>query len=154
MKAIGLTPGMEGKTMVIQGLGNVGSYAGIISQEEGGARVIGISEIEGTIVSNDNIDIKELIAYRKANKTIIGFPGTTQLKDRDNWINIKCDILVPAALESQIRKENAKKVNAKIIGEAANGPITADARRDIIEKRNSYTSGYVSKCRWCYSFIF
>ena len=134
MKDLGLTPGIEGKTMVIQGLGNVGSYGGIIAQEEGGVKVIGISEIEGTIVSDDNIDIKELIAYRKANKTIIGFPGTTELKVREDWIGIKCDILVPAALESQITKANAKKVKAKIIGEAANGPITADAEEILLKK--------------------
>lgn len=134
MKALDLTPGIEGKTMVIQGLGNVGSYAGTISQNEGGVKVIGISEIEGTIVSDDNINIKDLIAYRKANKTIIGFPGTTQLKERNDWIGIKCDILVPAALESQITVDNAKKVKAKIIGEAANGPITADAEEILLKK--------------------
>lgn len=134
MKNLGLTPGIEDKTIVIQGLGNVGSYAGTISQEEGGARVIGVSEIEGTIVSDDNINIKELLAYRKAKKTIIGFPGTTQLKERDDWMGIKCDILIPAALESQITKANAKKVKAKIIGEAANGPITADAEEILLKK--------------------
>ncbi len=134
MKALGLTPGIEGKTIVIQGLGNVGSYAGTISQEEGGARVIAVSEIEGTIVSDDNINIKELLAYRKSNKTIIGFPGTTQLKERNDWIGLKCDILIPAALESQITKANAKKVKAKIIGEAANGPITADAEEILLKK--------------------
>jgi len=134
MKALDLTPGIEGKTMVIQGLGNVGSYAGIISQEEGGVKVIGVSEIEGTIVSDDNIDIKELIAYRKANKTILGFPGTTPLKDRKDWVGLECDILVPAALESQIHRDNAKKVKAKIIGEAANGPITADAEEILLKK--------------------
>lgn len=134
MKELGLTPGIEGKTMVIQGLGNVGSYGGIISQEEGGVKVIGISEIEGTIVSDDNINIKELLAYRKANKTIIGFPGTTELKVREDWIAIKCDILVPAALESQITKANAKKIKAKIIGEAANGPITADAEEILLKR--------------------
>ena len=134
MKALGLDPGIEGKTMVIQGLGNVGSYAGIISQEEGGAKVIGISEIEGTIISKDNINIKDLLAFRKANKTILGFPGTTTLKERNDWIGIECDILVPAALESQIHKDNAKNVKAKIIGEAANGPITADAEEILLKK--------------------
>jgi len=134
MKAIGLSPGIEGKTMVIQGLGNVGSYAGMISQEEGGARVVGVSEIEGTIVSDDNIDIKKLIAYRKANKTILGFPGTKELKVRENWVSYDCDILVPAALESQIHKDNAKSIKAKIIGEAANGPITSDAEDILLKK--------------------
>ena len=134
MKELGLKPGIAGKTMVIQGLGNVGSYAGIISQEEGGAKVIGVSEIEGTIVSKDDINIKELLAYRKKKGTIIGFPGTTELKKREDWVSLKCDILVPAALESQITKANAKSVKAKIIGEAANGPITADAEEILLKK--------------------
>ncbi|MDF1698165.1 MAG: Glu/Leu/Phe/Val dehydrogenase [Saprospiraceae bacterium] len=134
MKELGLTPGIEGKTMVIQGLGNVGSYAGIISQEEGGAKVIGVSELEGTIVSDTNINIKELLAYRKSKKTIIGFPGTKEVKVREDWVGLECDILIPAALESQITKANANKVKAKIIGEAANGPITADAEDILLKK--------------------
>lgn len=134
MKALGLTPGIGGKTMVIQGLGNVGSYAGTISQEEGGVKVIGVSEIEGTIVSENNIDIKKLLEYRKENKTIIGFPGTKQLEVREDWVGLECDILVPAALESQITTKNAHTVKAKIIGEAANGPITSDAEDILLKK--------------------
>jgi glutamate dehydrogenase (NAD(P)+) len=127
MKSIGMEPGMAGKTMVIQGLGNVGSYSGTISQEEGDARVIGVSEIEGTILSDSNIDIQELIKFRKKTGSILGFPGTKTLEDRRGWIGIDCDILIPAALESQINKDNAHQVKAKIIAEAANGPVTADA---------------------------
>ena len=133
-KAMGLEPGMEGKTMVIQGLGNVGYYTGIISQEEGGAKIIGVSEIEGTIVNPDGIDIKKLYKYRKDKGTIIGFPGTKKLEVREDWVGIECDILVPAALESQIHKKNARKVKAKIIAEAANGPVTADAEEILLKK--------------------
>ena len=134
MKKIGMEKGMAGKTMVIQGLGNVGSYTGIISQQEGDAKVIAVSEIEGTIVSEDNIDITELLKYRKNNNTIVGFPGTKVLEERKDWIKIPCDILVPAALESQITKANARSVKAKIIGEAANGPITSDAEEILLNK--------------------
>ncbi len=133
MKRIGKPTGTAGKTMVIQGLGNVGSYTGIISQEEGDIRVIGVSEIEGTIISEGNIEIEKLLEYRKNNGTILGFPGTKTLKVREDWIGIECDILVPAALESQINKENAHKVKAKIIGEAANGPVTADAEEILLK---------------------
>lgn len=132
-KKLGLTPGINGKTMVIQGLGNVGSYTGLISQAEGGVKVIGVSELEGTIVSDDNIDIKELLAYRKENGSILGFPGTTTLENRDDWVGIECDMLVPAALESQIHQNNADKVKAKVIGEAANGPVTAEAEEILIK---------------------
>jgi len=133
MKSIGLEKGMAGKTMVIQGLGNVGTYTGTISQEEGDCIIVGVSEIEGTIVNPKGIDIAKLVKYRQKNKSIIGFPGTKKLKERDDWVGIDCDILVPAALESQIHKGNAKKIKAKIIGEAANGPVTKQAE-DILLK--------------------
>jgi glutamate dehydrogenase (NAD(P)+) len=134
MKSMGMELGIAGKTMVIQGLGNVGSYTGSISQQEGDARVIGVSEIEGTIVSETNIDILELLKFRKKTGSILGFPGTKTLDERNDWIKIECDVLVPAALESQIRKENADQVKAKIIAEAANGPITADAEEILLKK--------------------
>ncbi len=134
MKKLGIEPGLEGKTMVIQGLGNVGSYTGTISQKEGGVRVIGVSEIEGTIVSDTNIDIEKLLRYRKQKGTILGFPGTKTLKDRKDWVKIECDILVPAALESQLHKDNAKFVKARVIAEAANGPVTADAEAILLKK--------------------
>ncbi len=133
-KALGIEPGLEGKTMVIQGLGNVGSYTGMISQDEGGASVIGVSEIEGTIYSPEGIDIQQLLNYRKDKGTIIGFPGSKKLDVREDWVKIPCDILVPAALESQIHKGNAKSVKAKVIAEAANGPITADAEEILLKK--------------------
>jgi glutamate dehydrogenase (NAD(P)+) len=132
-KIMGTTVGIEGKTMVIQGLGNVGMYTGLISQNEGGVKIIAVSEIEGTIMDKNGIDIEKLIAYRKKNKSIIGFPGSKELKEREDWISIDCDILVPAALESQIHLKNAHKVKAKVIGEAANGPVTADAEEILLK---------------------
>jgi glutamate dehydrogenase (NAD(P)+) len=133
-KELGLEPGIAGKTMVIQGLGNVGSYTGSISQEEGDVIVVGVSELEGTIYSEKGINIDKLLKYRKDKGSILGFPGTKTLPDRDDWIAIECDILVPAALENQITTDNAKKVKAKIIGEAANGPVTSQAA-DILRKK-------------------
>ena len=133
MKGLGLSPGIEGKTMVIQGLGNVGSYTGTISQNEGGAIIVGVSEREGTIYDPKGINVDKLIRYRKSKGSILGFPGTKTLKNRGDWVKIKCDILVPAALESQITKANAKQVKAKIIGEAANGPVTSDAASILLK---------------------
>ena len=134
MAKVKLDTGIAGKTMVIQGLGNVGSYAGKICQEEGGVRVIAVSEQEGTITSDKDINIEKLIEYRKQKGSIMGFPGTKKLENREDWVKIECDILLPAALESQITKENAKFVKAKIIGEAANGPVTADAETILLKK--------------------
>lgn len=134
MKEVGLETGMEGKTMVVQGLGNVGSYTALISQNEGKAKIIGVSEYEGTIVDENGLDVEKLLDYRKENGTILGFPGSTTLENRGDWVGIECDILVPAALESQITADNADRVKAKIIGEAANGPTTADAEDILLKK--------------------
>lgn len=133
-KKIGLQPGIEGKTMVIQGLGNVGSYTGLISEEEGDVKVVGVSEYEGTIYNPSGIDIRKLVRYRNDKGTVLDFPGTKTLDDRDDWVSIDCDILVPAALESQIRKDNCNQIKARLIAEAANGPITAEAEEILLKK--------------------
>ncbi|MFN7325250.1 MAG: Glu/Leu/Phe/Val family dehydrogenase [Chitinophagales bacterium] len=127
MVKIGLTKGIEGKTMVVQGLGNVGSNTALISQREGQVKIVGISEREGSIHNPNGIDVEQLLAYRKSNGTIIGFPGTTHIGGPLAALELECDILVPAALENQITAENAPCIKARLIAEAANGPITADA---------------------------
>ncbi|NOT38782.1 MAG: Glu/Leu/Phe/Val dehydrogenase [Saprospiraceae bacterium] len=135
MKKVGLTTGLQGKRTVIQGLGNVGQYTGIIMQKEGGIKIIAVAEYEGSIIKEDGIDIEELMAYRKSNNnSIIGFPGSTTLADRTSALELDCDILIPAALENQITIENADKIKAKIIGEAANGPITSEAEVVLAKK--------------------
>ena len=127
MQKIGLTKGIAGKTMVVQGLGNVGSNTALISQKEGGVKIIGISEREGSIFDANGIDVEQLLAYRKEHGTIVGYPGSTHIGGPLAALELECDILVPAALENQITTENADRIKAKIIAEAANGPVTADA---------------------------
>jgi len=127
MKKLGLDKGMAGKTMVVQGLGNVGSNTALISQLEGDVKVIGVAEREGSIYCEKGLDVEKLLAFRKETGSIIGFPGSTTLPNRMSALELACDILVPAALENQITAENAPRIKAKIIAEAANGPITADA---------------------------
>jgi glutamate dehydrogenase (NAD(P)+) len=134
MKLLGLSPGVAGKTMVIQGLGNVGSYTGLISQQEGDVKIIGVAEFEGSIYSENGIDIEKLLSFRKETGSIIGFPGTKTLKDRMAALELECDILVPAALENQITMDNAHKIKAKIVAEAANGPITSEAADVLTQK--------------------
>ncbi len=134
MKAIGLTPGMKGKTIALQGLGNVGSFAGSICQNEGGAKIVAVAEYEGSIYNPDGIDIDKLLKHRKAKGTIMSFPGVKKLKKNDDALYVDCDILIPAALESVIHKGNAKKIKAKLIGEAANGPITFEGEKILLEK--------------------
>ncbi|MFZ4427711.1 MAG: Glu/Leu/Phe/Val family dehydrogenase [Saprospiraceae bacterium] len=137
LKPLGLSPGLEGKTMVIQGLGNVGSFTGMIASEEGGVKIIGIGEVEGGIYKADGIDIREAIRIRKETGSLLNYPGATIIpkEDRDKVLEIECDILVPAALESVITRHNADRIKAKVIAEAANGPISALAG-DILNEKN------------------
>lgn len=134
MAKIGLSKGIAGKTMVVQGLGNVGSNTALISQQEGDVKIIGIAEREGSIFSANGIDVEKLMTFRKETGSIIGFPGTEHIGGPSAALELECDILVPAALENQITLENADRIKAKIIAEAANGPITADAD-PILQKK-------------------
>ncbi len=134
MRKIGLTKGIAGKTMVVQGLGNVGSNTALISQQEGDVKIIGIAEREGSIYSANGIDVEKLLAFRKETGSIIGFPGSEHIGSPLAALELECDILVPAALENQITPENAPRIKAKIIAEAANGPITAAADPILIQK--------------------
>ena len=134
MKKLGMTKGIAGKTIVIQGLGNVGSFTGLISQQEGDAKIIGIVEYEGSIHNPKGIDIQALMSHRKETGTIMNFPGATPLSHRMEGLELECDILIPAALENQITMDNAPRIKAKIIAEAANGPIDADANEYLANK--------------------
>ena len=133
MKLIGLSTGIEGKTVVIQGLGNVGYNAAKYLQEAG-ARIIGICEFEGSIHSKNAINIDELMAYRSENGSILGFSLSETLQTREDGLFLPCDILVPAALETQITIDNVHKVQAKIIAEAANGPVTSEASEVLLNR--------------------
>ena len=134
MKKIGLEPGIEGKRMIVQGLGNVGSYTALISQNEGGAIVVGVSEYEGSIYNEKGFDINALLKHRKETDSIMNFPGAKNLENREQGLTMPCDILVPAALENQIHAGNARHIKAKIIAEAANGPVTAEAEEILLKK--------------------
>lgn len=133
MKRLGLTTGIEGKTIVIQGFGNVGYHAAKFFFDEG-AKIIAIGELAGTIVNPGGIDIEAVEQYRQETGTIVGSPGTQLLPPGDSVFEIECDILIPAALENVITKENAGRVKAKIIGEAANGPTTAEANEILLDR--------------------
>lgn len=134
MKKLGLEAGIEGKTMVVQGLGNVGYHTARISIAEGGVKVIGVAEYEGSIHKADGIDIEALMKHRKITGSIMDFEGATNLPNRASALELECDILVPAALERQITIDNAARINAKIIAEAANGPVTPAAEEILLEK--------------------
>jgi len=134
MKKIGLTTGTEGKTMAVQGLGNVGYHTASISSKEGGMKIVCVAEYEGAIHCKDGLDIDAVMKHRKETGSILDFPGAKNLKNRDLVLEQDVDILVPAALEQVITGKNAKNVKAKIIAEAANGPITPDAEEILLKK--------------------
>jgi len=133
MKALGLPVGLSGKRVVVQGLGNVGYHAAKFLQE-GGAVIVGLAEYEGAIYNPKGLDIEEVVKHRKNTRSIFNFPGATNIPKTLEALELDCDILVPAALENQITRENAARIKAKIIGEGANGPILADAEDILLQK--------------------
>jgi glutamate dehydrogenase (NAD(P)+) len=126
MKALGLTTGIEGKRVVIQGMGNVGYYAAKFFQE-GGAVLVGLAEAEGAIANPKGLDLERVAAHRRERQSILDCPGATNLPGREAALELECDILIPAALERQITAANAPRVKAKLVVEAANGPTTPEA---------------------------
>ncbi len=134
MKALGLSTGIEGKRVVVQGLGNVGYFAAKFFQEAG-AVLVGLAESEGAIANPRGLDLAKVMEHRRQRKTILDFAGATNLARREEALELECDILIPAALERQITAENAGRIKAKIVVEAANGPTTSEAD-EILDQRN------------------
>jgi glutamate dehydrogenase (NAD(P)+) len=142
MRALGLSTGIAGKRVVIQGLGNVGYYAAKFFQEAG-ALLVGLSESEGAIANPNGLDLETVMAYRRERRTLLDLPGATNLQRREDALELECDILIPAALERQVTAENAPRIKAKIVVEAANGPTTSEAdeiltRRGIMVVPDAY----------------
>ena len=126
MKKLGLTPGIEGKKVIVQGLGNVGFHAAKFF-EEAGAILVGLAEYEGGIYNANGLKLNDVIDHRKSTGSILNFPGATNMKNGNETMEMECDILIPAALENVINGSNASRIQAKIIGEGANGPLTPEA---------------------------
>lgn len=133
MEKLGLSIGIAGKTVVVQGIGNVGYHSAKFFRENG-AKVICIAEHDGAIYNADGLNEEDLFQYKLKNHTILNYPGTTNLATNNDALELECDILIPAALENVINAENAPRVKAKIIGEAANGPLTPEADEILAKK--------------------
>ena len=125
MKLAKLQGVLEGKTIIVQGLGNVGYHAAKFLSEEDGAKVIGVIERDGAIYNKKGIDIEKLKKHILKTGSIKKYKG--YISSGATLLTENCDILIPAALEGVINKDNAKKIKAKLIVEAANGPITYEA---------------------------
>lgn len=134
----GITPGVKDKTVIVQGFGNVGYYSSKFF-EQAGSKVIAVVEYNGAVYNPDGLDVEALKEYQIAKGTVLGFPGATKEAPADkamSFMEFECDILVPAALEKQINKDNAGRIKAKVISEAANGPTTPMAE-EILMKNGS-----------------
>jgi glutamate dehydrogenase (NAD(P)+) len=126
MKKQGLTIGVEGKKVVVQGLGNVGYHTAKYFRENGSI-VIAIAEHDGAVYNEAGLNEEELFQHKKKTGSILNFPGATNIASSAAALELECDILIPAALENVINGENAPRIKAKIVGEAANGPCTPEA---------------------------
>lgn len=126
----GLTPGLAGKKVVVQGLGNVGYHAAKFLQEEDDCLIVGIIERDGGIWNEQGLDVESVFSHLHENDGVKGYPAAEYVEDGNSLLEAECDILVPAALEAQIDENNANQIKAKLIVEAANGPVTAEA--DVI----------------------
>jgi glutamate dehydrogenase (NAD(P)+) len=133
MKKLGLSQGIKDKTVVVQGLGNVGYHSAKFFREAG-AKVIGLAEYEGAIFNAEGLNEEDVFQHRKKTGSILNFAGATNLTKNTDALELDCDILIPAALENVINADNAPRVKAKIVGEAANGPCTPEAD-EIFTKR-------------------
>lgn len=133
MKKLGLPVGIEGKRVIVQGLGNVGYWAARFF-EQAGAKIVGLAEYEGAILSDKGLDVDAVFQHRKKTGSILDFPGATNVANSFDALEADCDILIPAALENVINAENAPRIKAKIIGEGANGPLTPEADEVFAQK--------------------
>jgi glutamate dehydrogenase/leucine dehydrogenase len=116
-------------TVVVQGFGNAGSIAAKLLHEDG-ARVLAVSDSKGGIYNGGGLDPVAVMKYKDETGTVVGFPGCDFISNKD-LLELKCDILVPAALENTITMDNVDRIKAKIVAEAANGPTTPGADREL-----------------------
>ncbi|KIC47972.1 Glu/Leu/Phe/Val dehydrogenase [Tateyamaria sp. ANG-S1] len=134
VKKAGMSGTLDGKTVVVQGLGNVGYHAAKFLSEEDGCKIVGIIERDGALVDDRGLDIDAVRNWIARHGGVSGYADGTFVEDGASVLEKECDILVPAALEGVINLSNAKNVKAPLIIEAANGPVTAGADAILREK--------------------
>ncbi|UCH29980.1 MAG: Glu/Leu/Phe/Val dehydrogenase, partial [Myxococcales bacterium] len=126
VKPLGLETGMAGKRIIVSGLGKVGVHAARAAIERD-AIVVGVSVSDGALYDEGGLDVEAVLLHRSENGSLRGFPGARFLADPDLILEEACDVLIPSALEHQITAGNAHKLAAKVIVEAANGPVDPEA---------------------------
>ena len=126
---------VDDATVVVQGFGNAGSIAAQLMAEQG-AKVLAVSDSTGGIHNPEGLDIARVASWKAEHGTVVGFPGAQGVTNQE-ILEIECDVLIPAALENQITANNAERIKAKIVAEAANGPTTPEAD-DILFRRGIF----------------
>lgn len=132
----GLSGGLEGKRVIVQGLGNVGYHAAKFLSEDSGCRIIAIIEHDGALADDDGLDVESVKDWIRDNGGVTGYPGARHVADSRAVLEADCDILVPAAMEGVINLDNADRIRARLILEAANGPTTSGAN-EVLSKRGT-----------------
>ncbi|MFT4558765.1 MAG: glutamate dehydrogenase/leucine dehydrogenase, partial [Planctomycetaceae bacterium] len=120
---------IRGASVAVQGFGNAGSVAARLFAEAG-ARIIAVSDSQGGIFSEQGFDVEAALAFKKEHGTVVGLPGSQTITNSD-LLELKCDVLIPAALENQIRRDNVDRIQTRLVVEAANGPTTPAADRNL-----------------------
>ena len=134
VKAAGLSGGLAGKRVVVQGLGNVGYHAAHFLQTEDDCRIIAIAERDGAIINDKGLDVEAVFAHIREHDGVRGYPDAEYIAVGQKALELDCDILIPAALEGVIHSGNVDDIKAKLIAEAANGPITYEADKALAER--------------------
>ena len=132
VKKAGMTPGLTGKRIIVQGLGNVGYHAALFLSTEDGALITHVLERDGAVVDESGIDIESLKAHIVATGSVRGYPG--HVDSGMEMLEADADILIPAAMELVITEKNAKRIKTPLIIEAANGPVSAEADTILRER--------------------
>ena len=136
IKAAGMTGKLDGKRVVVQGLGNVGYHAAKFLRDEDGSKIIGIIERDGALFNEDGLDVDVVRDWIGKRGGVTGYPDAAHTAEGATVLESECDILIPAALEGVINLSNANRIKAPLIIEAANGPITAGAD-DILRAKGT-----------------
>ena len=131
-----LSGSLDRKDIVIQGFGNVGYHAAKFLSQEDNCKIIAVIERDGAVINQDGLDIEALYAHMSKTGSIKKFSGGTFQTNGSSVLEMMCDILIPAAIEGSINLLNAERINAPLIIEAANGPVTAGAD-DILRNRGT-----------------
>ena len=134
LSTAGLSGGLEGKRLIVQGLGNVGYHAAKFLEEEDGVLVTGIIERDGAIADDRGLHVDDVYEHLRRTGGVKNFPGALFEEDGRKRLEADCDMLMPAALEGQITAENAERIRAPLIVEAANGPVTFDADQELLRR--------------------